>query len=146
MIGASTLTAKPSLSASNRVSYLCPGVEPRPHPEGPWVISAAGKCLYSLLFLVVEHLCRVPAAGRKEGEISECRLPHLQQGRRLKERKSKLSASALSPILDVHLLKPTANCAGGLATLSCSHGAMPARDGALQTPPLESAVLWAFKT
>lgn len=78
-------------ATSAQVFHWCPP------PGGCLVISSASRCLYSLQFLVVEHMCQVPVGGKKEGEINE--LPQLQQGQLLKEIKSQLSASTLSIIL-----------------------------------------------
>lgn len=92
-------------------------LNPCPHPGGCLVISSASRCLYWLLFLIVKHICQVPVGGKKKkGEINES--PQLQQGHLLKERKGKLSASAVRVILLTcyHLLKTPADCESDFGT------------------------------
>lgn len=99
--------------------------------------------MHSLLLLVVEHMCQVPAGGKREGEINDS--PQLQQGQLLKERINKLPASASSPFL-VHPLKCPDNFEVGSGTFSYSHLAIPPHVGTPQIAPLEFAVLWAIVT
>lgn len=47
-------------ATSAQVLHWCP------HPGGCLVISSASRCLYSLQFLVVKHMCHVPVVGGRK--------------------------------------------------------------------------------